>query len=154
VQLSVLYRVRTNVCFWPEATLNASPLFLLSDKADDLTSGLFVRSFLRGCGGVEFSLLTLLLAGCDARLMLRVEGAGHGGRAAFLRQGGDGDHEAVLPPDEGQNITAGHGSGGLHALAVQLHMAAVDHVGGQPPRLEEAGGPDPLVDAYALVGHG
>jgi hypothetical protein len=59
--------------------LNASLLILLSDKADDLTSGFFVRSFLWGCGGVEFPFLPLLLAGCDARFMFLVEGSGHGG---------------------------------------------------------------------------
>ncbi len=100
---------------------------------------------------MKLPFLPLFLAGFNTCFMLFVEGSGHGCRAAFLRQAGDGDNEALLLAKDGQFVTALHGFGWLHALSVQLNMAAIDHLGGLYSRLEEAGGPDPFVDTYTLV---
>src|SRR5262249_61154258 len=72
------------------------------------------------------------------------------GRAAADGDRRDRDHPLELADVDGELVAAADVFRRLHARPVQLDAPAVDRLGGEAARLEEARGPEPLVDAEAL----
>src|SRR5262249_41468370 len=64
----------------------------------------------------------------------------------------DDDGPAVSGPSNLEPIADDQIAGRLHASAVHLDVPTEHRLGGRAARLEEAGGPQPLVDPYAVHG--
>lgn len=81
-----------------------------------------------------------------------ITGLGRRGRTAPVRQGQYFHLDAALPERHGDPLTDAQRMGGLHTLAVNLHLAAGHGVRGQRAGLEKTHMPQPLVDAVAVGG--
>ena len=105
-----------------------------------------------GDGAEEFALFGGLAAGLFALFGLAVEGLGDGGGAALLAEGEDLDVELAAFVFDVEHVADADFAGRLGGLVVRGDAVEVAGLGGLLAGLEEAGGPEPFVDAGA--GHG
>ena len=100
--------------------------------------------------GGGFALLGGFAAKLDAGFGFAIEGLGDGGGAALLGEGEDFDFVFDGAGIDAEEVSGLDGAGGLGGEAVGEDAAEVAGAGGEGAGLEEAGGPEPLVDADAV----
>src|SRR5215211_393564 len=98
----------------------------------------------------EPSLECLLLAPRLRLGRLLVQAGSHAGGAAALGDARNDDGAANGADRDLEPVPDADGSGRLHALAVDVYVPAGDSVARRASRLEEARGPQPLVDPRAF----
>jgi hypothetical protein len=103
-------------------------------------------------GGRHAKLLGELRARGRAVGGLLVERDGDRRRAAALGEAADVDDVLVGAKANADLVAALKQLRRLHALTVDVDLAGADGVGGERARLEEAGCPEPLIDADAFLG--
>jgi hypothetical protein len=97
----------------------------------------------------EFALFGSLAAGLFAGFSFAVESLGDGGGASLLAEGEDLDFELAALVFDMQLVADADLAGWLCWLVVRGDAAHVAGLGGLFAGLEEAGGPEPFVDAGA-----
>jgi hypothetical protein len=100
-----------------------------------------------GDGAKEFALLGSFPARFFAGFGFAVEGLSDGGRTALLAEGEDLDVELAAFVFDVEHVADADLSGGLCGLAVGEDALQLAGFRGLFARLEEAGGPEPFVDA-------
>src|SRR6185503_9400270 len=85
-----------------------------------------------------------------ARFVFLVELARRLRRSALPGKSPDLDQPLVLADADREPVAGREHLRCLHPLAVHLHLAASNGRLGEPARLEEAGGPEPFVDAHGV----
>src|SRR5829696_2369020 len=141
-----------------EGLLRALPPVLVAEAIDLASIALRRPAFLLvdESGGRHAELLGELRTRGETLGCLLVECGGDGGRAAALGECADLDDVLVGAEAHAHPIARLEQLGGFDAFAVDLDLAGGDGICGQRAGLEEAGGPEPLVDADSalLVGFG
>ncbi len=89
-----------------------------------------------------------LEAGLNAGLGFAIEGLGHGGGAAHLAQDQDFNLELAAFIADGEHVSEADFTGELGLDTVGVDAAEVAGFGCLGAGFEEAGGPEPFVDAY------
>jgi hypothetical protein len=114
---------------------------------------------LRGLGGwgegeraEKAALFSGLEAGELADFGLAIEGMGDGSGATLVAEGEDLDLELATFVADAEHVAEADLAGGLGGLAVRDDAVELAGLRGLFAGLEEAGGPEPLIDAGA--GHG
>src|SRR5690606_14973734 len=92
--------------------------------------------------------LLRLRAARERCFALDIEGARLGGRAAPHGDSGDRDFPLDVALHDRERIADLHVARGLRSLPGHTHVSALDRVCRDTARLEEAGVPEPTVDAY------
>src|SRR5215472_9849001 len=85
----------------------------------------------------------------DAGLRLLIKCLRDRGRTALLGQCDHNQLDLLRAAPDGETVAGFERTRRLDAITVDVHLAAVHGLGGQRPCLEEAGGPQPLVDSNA-----
>jgi len=127
-------------------------LLAVAAEAVDEAAVAFVRALVgSGCGpghGAEkFALFGGFAAGFFAFFGFAVEGLGDGGGAALLAEGEDLDVELAAFVFDVEHVADVDLAGGLGGGVVGGDAVQVAGFGGLLAGLEEAGGPEPFVDA-------
>jgi hypothetical protein len=129
-------------------------LLIVAAEAVDEAAVAFVGALGGGGGGPgdgaeEFALFGGFEAGLFALVGLTVEGLGDGGGGALLAQGEDFDDEVAGFVFDLEHIADAYLAGRLGGLAVGEDTLQLTGFGGLLAGFEEAGCPEPLVDAGA-----
>ena len=102
-----------------------------------------------GDGAEEFALFSGFAAGFLALVCFAIEGLGYGGGGSLVTQGKDFHGEVATFIFDLEGVADVDLAGGLGGLAVGEDALEVAGFGGLLAGFEEAGGPEPLVDAGA-----
>jgi hypothetical protein len=100
-----------------------------------------------GHGAEKFALFGCFAATFLTGFGFAVEGLGEGGRAALLAEGEDLDFEVAAFGFDAEHVADADFAGGFDRLLVGEDALQLAGFGGLLAGLEEAGGPEPLVDA-------
>ncbi|OIK03208.1 hypothetical protein BIV23_22505 [Streptomyces monashensis] len=92
------------------------------------------------------------LAGRGRRGVVDVALDGHGGADPLADQAFDDHHPFPALVPQTHLVADAQGVGGLHPLAVHMHVAAPAGGGAEGTRLDQAYGPDPAVDPDRFAG--
>ncbi len=132
--------------FGRKAASHRSASYVRFGEPDDLPALALVGAALTIRPGllVELALRRGSFAACHAVWVFDVFFLRQCGGQAAVAEVDHGDLEFIVTATYGQAIAFPQGPARLHPVAVDLHLAALDGVAGQPAGFEEARGPEPL----------